>query len=94
MVAASLDMDVLLTCSIDYESPTALMAANPSLSWSTDLITITDQQSTFTNLERYTSILNITAVDSSSCGTYTCTASDSFVAQSSQETVTVDVGKL
>lgn len=82
----------MLICSITYESAAALLAANSSLTWSTDLAVNTDQQGIIINQEQYISVLNITAVDSSVCGTYTCTAVDIFVAQESTDSAIVDVG--
>lgn len=93
MLSVQLDDDTALMCSITYESVANQMAANPSLTWSTRLAIDSFQQTMNTNQVQYTSTLNLTRVDSSYCGAYTCTAIDSFIAQASTDTAIVDVGK-
>jgi len=93
VIDATINDDVNLTCTISYESAAALMAANPSSQWSTVLNVPTSQQDTIIDLQQSSTTLILTSVDSNYCGTYSCMATDSFVAQPSTGTATVSVGK-
>ena len=90
---ASLGESILLVCSISYVSPQDLMGANPTLVWSTEPTVMAFTQSTTQADRQLISELRVAQVDATNCGTYVCSASDMFAAQSAATSVIVEVGK-
>ena len=92
---ASLGEEVILMCNISYPSSQDLTDASPTLDWLTELTNVDPSTSSqVTTEDAYlVSVLNLTSVNSNHCGVYTCAAEDMFVAQPSNLSARVEVGK-
>ncbi len=83
-------------CNISYPSSEDLTASMPiALRWETQLLDtdLSNQSTGIVGDVYFESVLTISRVNSSYCGTYTCVGIDDHVAQSASDTASVDVGR-
>ena len=94
-VTTPVDMDVMLSCSITYSTPQDSQDAMPVITWSSGLtgVDLSAQSYQVRGTVTWESVLNLTNLNSSYCGSYTCSASDSRVAQPTTANAQVQVGE-
>ena len=89
-------MDAMLSCSITYSTPQDSQDAMPVITWSSGLtgVNLSAQSYQVRDAVTWESVLNLTNLNSSYCGSYTCSAGDSRVAQLTTANAQVQVGKI
>lgn len=94
-VSSSLSDNVMLVCNISYPTTVERMASMPTLTWTSGPggVDLSDQDSRNVSDVYFESVLNLTSVNSSHCGNYTCSAIDNRIAQPFTGTANVQVGK-
>ena len=91
MVESSLGDDLMLVCNISYPTAQDLTASAPTLAWSE--VDLSAQSSQVVGGVFFESVLDISSVNSSYCGYYTCAAVDDRIAAPFTGTASVQVGK-
>ena len=86
----------MLSCSITYSTPQDSQDAMPMITWSSGLtgVDLSAQSYQVRDALTWESVLNLTNLSSSYCGSYTCSAGDSRVAQLTTANAQVQVGKI